>query len=151
MFEIDFLPVGQAGKSGDAICMQFTRPDTGAKAVVVIDAGYKEDGEALVEHIKTHYGTTTVDLAILTHPDADHIGGMGEVVRNLYVTELWLHDIGAHGGASLPAAAAVDDLISVARDHGTTGPRSPSPGRAQIALAPRSPSSDRRRITTSSS
>jgi len=118
MFEVDFLPVGEASRSGDAICMRFTRPDTGGQAVVVIDAGFETSGDALVEHIKTFYRTTVVDLAILTHPDGDHIGGMGKLVRGLSVRELWLHDIGAHGGATLPAAKAVDDLIAVATGQG---------------------------------
>jgi beta-lactamase superfamily II metal-dependent hydrolase len=119
MYEIDFLPVGDAGRSGDAICMRFTRPDTGTQAVVVIDAGFKDDGIAIAEHIPKLYGTSTVDLAVLTHPDGDHIGGMGEVVRGLNVKQLWLHDIGAHGGKDLSAADAVDDLKKVATGHGT--------------------------------
>jgi beta-lactamase superfamily II metal-dependent hydrolase len=119
MHEIDFLPVGDAGKSGDAICMRFTRPDTGTQAVIVIDAGYADDGGALVNHIKQYYGTVVVDLAILTHPDGDHIGGMGAVIRGLTVKQLWLHDIGARGGSSLPAAAAVNDLMKVAAERGT--------------------------------
>lgn len=120
MFEIDFLPVGDESKSGDAICMRFVRPDSGEYAVVVIDAGYKDDGEALVAHVPKYYGTYNVDLAILTHPDEDHINGMGEVVRGLNVSELWVHDIGAHGGSSLPAAEAVRDLMNVAAGEGTT-------------------------------
>jgi hypothetical protein len=44
---------------------------------------------------------------------------MGEVVRGLRVQRLWLHNIGAHGGTELPAAAAVDDLIGVAASEGT--------------------------------
>ncbi len=55
MYEVDFLAVGNAGKSGDAICMRFTRPDTGGQAVVVIDAGYEDDGKALVEHVNAYY------------------------------------------------------------------------------------------------
>jgi hypothetical protein len=99
--------------------MRFTRPDTGLLAHVIVDAGFQDDGEALVEHVKHYYDTTTIDLAILTHPDADHIGGMGEVVRGLGVKELWLHDIGERGGAGLPAADAVDELIEVAGEQGT--------------------------------
>lgn len=119
MFEVDFLPVGDKGNSGDAICARFTDPETGASRVVVVDAGYQDDGDALVRHIREHYGTSSVDLAILTHPDEDHIGGMGRVVRELDVAELWLHDIGEHGGGSLPAAKAVKDLISVAQAKNT--------------------------------
>jgi beta-lactamase superfamily II metal-dependent hydrolase len=119
MYEIDFLPVGNGEDSGDAITMRFTRPDTGGYAHVIIDGGFRDDGEALVEHVKEYYGTSSVDLAILTHPDGDHIGGMGEVIRGLSVSTLWLHQIGAHGGASLPASEAVEELIGVALAEGT--------------------------------
>jgi beta-lactamase superfamily II metal-dependent hydrolase len=120
VYDIDFLPVGDGGRSGDAIAMRFTRADTGRLAHVIVDAGFKNDGEALVDHVKRYYGTTSIDLAILSHPDGDHIGGMGEVLRRLDVRELWLHDLGRRGGAGLPAADAVDELITVARQQGTT-------------------------------
>jgi len=119
MYEIDFLPVGDGGRSGDAIALRFTRPDTGTYAHVVIDAGFQDDGDELVRHINTYYGTDAIDLVILTHPDGDHIGGMGTVVRELNVATLWLHKLGARGGSGLPAAAAVNDLISVAGMRGT--------------------------------
>jgi beta-lactamase superfamily II metal-dependent hydrolase len=125
MHEIDFLPVGETS-SGDAIAMRFTRPDTGTLAHVLIDAGYKgseadpssQCGRRLVEHVRGTYGVDSVDLVILTHPDGDHIGGMGEVFRGLNVGKLWLHDLAGHGGGSLPAASAVRSLISVARERG---------------------------------
>jgi hypothetical protein len=66
-----------------------------------------------------HYNTDQIDLAILTHPDGDHIGGMGKVLQGLDVKQLWLRNIGAHGGASLPAAKAVGDLINRANTEGT--------------------------------
>lgn len=119
MYEIDFLPVGDGGRSGDAIAMRFTSP-SGAIAHIIIDAGFQDDGEALVEHVQRYYGTNRIDLAVLTHPDGDHIGGMGVVVRELDVGTLLLHDLGARGGASLDAADAVDDLMGVASDHGTS-------------------------------
>lgn len=119
MHEIDFLPVGDGKDSGDAIALRFTHPQEGRWVHVIVDAGFQDDGEALVASVKKFYETDVVDLAILTHPDGDHIGGMGEVVRGLDVRELWLHDIGAHGGSTLPAAAAVKDLIAVAREQGT--------------------------------
>ncbi len=119
MYEVDFLPVGDEGASGDAIAMRFSAP-SGADAIVIIDAGYKDDGEALVAHVKQWYGTDHVDLAILTHPDGDHIGGMGEVLRGLDVATLCLHKIGDRGGSSLPAAEAVEELIDLADKQGTT-------------------------------
>ena len=119
MYEVDFLPVGEEGQSGDAIAVRFTRPDDGQFAHVVVDAGFQPDGRALVEHVQTWFETSHVELAILTHPDGDHIGGMGEVVRGLQVAQLWLHNLGGHGGGSLRAAGAVDDLIRTAQNEGT--------------------------------
>jgi beta-lactamase superfamily II metal-dependent hydrolase len=119
LYEIEFLPVGDGARSGDAIALRFTRPDTGAYAHVIIDAGFQDDGDALVQHVKNYYDTDSIDLAILTHPDGDHIGGMGTVVRDLHVDTLWVHRLGDRGGAGLPAAAAVNDLIGVAEDNGT--------------------------------
>jgi beta-lactamase superfamily II metal-dependent hydrolase len=84
-----------------------------------IDAGFKDDGKALVEHVNRYYEPGRLDLAILTHPDEDHINGMGEVIRGLTVDQPWLHRIGAHGGSSLPASKAVEDLIKLANEEGT--------------------------------
>jgi beta-lactamase superfamily II metal-dependent hydrolase len=120
MYEVDFLAVGLAGRHGDAIAIRFTRPDTGAYAHVVIDAGFEHNGEDLVAHIQQYYETNAIDLAIVTHPDGDHIGGMGHVIRDLDVGELWIHRLGERGGASLPAAEAVDELIELAEDNGTS-------------------------------
>jgi hypothetical protein len=119
MYEIDFLPVGKkAGdKWGDAIALRFVPPNSQQWAQVVIDAGFKDDGKALVEHVNTYYDPGRLDLAILTHPDEDHINGMGGVLRGLDVDALWPHRIGAHGGDSLPAADAVEDLIALANEH----------------------------------
>jgi beta-lactamase superfamily II metal-dependent hydrolase len=119
MFEIDFLKAGDAGRSGDAIVMRFTRPDNGAMAHVVIDAGFQSTGDDVVEFVVSRYGVRDIDLAILTHPDGDHIGGMGTVVRELNVATLALHRLSAHGGGTLPAAKAVDDLCAVATANGT--------------------------------
>ncbi len=120
MYEIDFLPVGDEGQSGDAIAARFTRPDTGGYGHLIIDAGFQDDGEALVEHVRTYHDTETVEMAIVTHPDGDHIGGMGTVIRELNVGVLCIHDLRSHGGGSLPAADAVDELIALARRRGTT-------------------------------
>ena len=118
MFEIDFLPVGDT-KSGDAIALRFTHPLSGEWVQVIVDAGFKDDGEALVDHVSRYYDSSVIDLAILTHPDGDHIGGMGEVLRGFEVRKLWLQDIGSHGGSSLPAARAIKELLTVAGEQGT--------------------------------
>jgi beta-lactamase superfamily II metal-dependent hydrolase len=119
MYEVDFIPVGKAGRHGDAIAIRFTRPDNGSLAHVVIDAGFEENGDALVEHVRRYYATTSIDLAILTHPDGDHIGGMGTVIRELNVGTLCVHRLHERGGAGLPAADAVDELVQLAEENGT--------------------------------
>jgi beta-lactamase superfamily II metal-dependent hydrolase len=119
MYEIDFMAVGKGQDSGDAIAMRFARPDRGGYAHVIIDAGFEDDGKALVRHVQRYYDTDSIDLAILTHPDGDHIGGMGVVVRELRVGTLCLHKLRERGGAGLRAAGAVDELVGVAAKCGT--------------------------------
>lgn len=119
MFEIDFLGVGEGARSGDVIAMRFTRPDNGALAHVMIDAGFEKNGEDLVAHVENLYEVDQVDLAILTHPDGDHIGGMGVALERLKVDALAIHDLAAHGGSELKAAQATTDLIALAKREGT--------------------------------
>lgn len=119
MFEIDFLKVGERA-SGDAICLRFTRPDTGTLAHVVIDSGWQDDGQRVVDFIRDRYATTNIDLLIVTHPDGDHIGGTGKVVRELSVAQLLIHRLDQRGGSGLNAADAVADLVAVASARGTT-------------------------------
>lgn len=92
-YEIDFLPVGNGERSGDAICFRYGnlsgRRDE--QTVVVLDGGYKESGEKLVSHIKTHYNTEYVDIVINSHPDCDHSSGLEVVLSELSVGELWMH------------------------------------------------------------
>jgi beta-lactamase superfamily II metal-dependent hydrolase len=96
--EIDFLAVGEASKSGDAIAVRYGNL-FGRRAeqhVVVIDGGYNDSGQALVDLIRTHYGTNYVDLVISTHPDQDHICGLEVVLEQLSVGELWMHQPWRH-------------------------------------------------------
>lgn len=88
-YEIDFLPVGNGSRSGDAIAMRYGYP--GSYKVMVYDGGTKESGQALVDHIKTYYGTTRVDYVVNSHPDGDHASGLSVVLEQLEVGELWMH------------------------------------------------------------
>lgn len=93
-FEIDFIPVGTGEKSGDAIVLRYGKLNSSinfSQKVIVIDGGTSESGKKLVDHIKEHYNTTTVDLMINTHPDNDHCSGLREVINEFTVKELWLH------------------------------------------------------------
>ncbi len=93
-FEIDFHPVGDGVKGGDAITIQYGRLNSVynySQKVIVIDGGTLASGEKVVEHIKNVYKTDIVDLVINTHPDNDHCSGLREVINNLTVKEIWMH------------------------------------------------------------
>ncbi|AKM82923.1 MAG: metallo-beta-lactamase superfamily hydrolase [Candidatus Woesebacteria bacterium GW2011_GWF1_31_35] len=92
-YEIDYIPVGDGEKSGDAILLRFGNliGPRSEQTVVVIDGGFKDSGEKIVEHLSTYYGTTEVDLVVSTHPDADHASGLSVVLENCTVTNLLIH------------------------------------------------------------
>jgi beta-lactamase superfamily II metal-dependent hydrolase len=92
-YDIDYMPVGDGSKSGDAIAVRFGNL-TGAReeqTVVIIDGGTKDSGELLVQLVLKHYGTDTVDFIISTHPDADHASGLTVVLEKLKVGMLVMH------------------------------------------------------------
>lgn len=92
-YEIDFLPVGNESKGGDAIALRYgnLHGRREEQTVIVIDGGYQDDGEALVEHIRRYYDTNHVDYVISTHPDRDHITGLSVVLTEMSVGILLMH------------------------------------------------------------
>jgi hypothetical protein len=51
VYEIDFLPVGDEGQSGDAIAIRFSTTSDPSLRTIIIDAGFQDNGKALVEHV----------------------------------------------------------------------------------------------------
>src|SRR3989344_5772253 len=92
-YEVDYIPVDGGEKSGDAIVLRFgnLNGQRSEQSIVVIDGGFKESGELLVEHISKYYGTDQVDLVISTHPDADHASGLLVILEKLKVGGLLIH------------------------------------------------------------
>ncbi|MCG7995586.1 MAG: MBL fold metallo-hydrolase [Candidatus Thiodiazotropha taylori] len=92
-YEVDFLGVGDESKSGDAIAIRFgnLQGSRQEQTVIIIDGGFKDTGDKLVEHVSTHFGTDIVDIVINTHPDQDHINGLETILDELIVHELWIH------------------------------------------------------------
>lgn len=88
-YEVEFLPVGNGDKSGDAILVRYKDKDD--YKIIVVDGGTKESGEKIVKHVKEYYGTSFVDFVVNTHPDQDHASGLSVVIDNLEVGELWIH------------------------------------------------------------
>lgn len=88
--EIEFLPVGDGCKPGDAIVVRYG--DVNGYELIVIDGGNLDSGKALVSHVQNTFGyNAVISHAVLTHPDADHASGMREVLDGLPVQNLWLH------------------------------------------------------------
>lgn len=107
-YEIDFLPVGDGSTSGDAIALRYGNlfGPRDEQRVMIIDGGFADDGEALIEHVDTHYQTDRVDVVVCTHPDRDHVGGLRVVLQELNVAEFWMH---------LPWNHSVDMAVAKAR------------------------------------
>ena len=92
-YEIDVIGVGKESKSGDAIAVRWgnLHGSRNEQKVVLIDGGFQESGQDVVNHIKDCYGTTLVDAVVSTHPDQDHVNGLHVVLDELTVKELWIH------------------------------------------------------------
>ena len=97
-YEVDFLPVGEGEKSGDAIGFRFGNllVDLAQQTVFVIDGGFKSSGQALVNHIRQYYKTNHVEVVVATHPDNDHASGLEIVLNEMDVDYLMMHKSWEH-------------------------------------------------------
>lgn len=80
--EVHFIDVGQA----DAIFIK-----KGDQAMLV-DAGNNGDGEMIVDYIKKQ-GIDSLKYVIATHPHADHIGGLDEVIDSFEIKKIIMPDV----------------------------------------------------------
>lgn len=146
-YQVDYLQVGNGETSGDCIAIRFGdlhSGDPNKQYVMVIDGGFKETGEKLVRHITgTHrFNTDTVDLAVATHLDRDHIGGLitlieGVTVKNLLMQRPWLHavrgdDAEAEAADARKSYELAVELEAVATQHGVNIIEPFAGGEAQI-------------------
>ncbi len=72
---VTFLNVAQ----GDAEWIRTPNGDD-----IVIDGGKPQAGPTVVAYLRSH-GVTEVEVAILSHPDDDHVGGLVTLLRNVPV------------------------------------------------------------------
>lgn len=88
--EIDFLPVGDGERSGDAIALRYT--DGHAYRIHVIDGGDQAAGRRMVQHIRDWYGAPSyIHAVICTHGDDDHSSGLREVINSFKVGGIWMN------------------------------------------------------------
>ncbi len=107
-FQVTAIDVGQ----GDAFLVE----SPGAR--VLVDAGADERAARWLRQ----HGRRDLDLVIVTHPHADHLGGVPEVLDRLRVATVWV--------SSLPTdLAAAEELRAIASAQGIPV-RSPVRGEA---------------------
>jgi beta-lactamase superfamily II metal-dependent hydrolase len=101
-YELDFFEVGN-GNSGDAISLRYGQQNTGIENIHVVDGGYADDGQRVLDHIGSHYDQKNyIDHVVLTHPDTDHASGLKTIVRDGNVAALWMNRPWAHVDTLLP-------------------------------------------------
>lgn len=80
--KIHYIDAGQA----DATLFQYE--DEGKTYTILYDAGDWRRNE-VVNYLKMH-DTSFIDLLIVSHPDADHIGQVAEIMQIFDVGEVWM-------------------------------------------------------------
>ena len=77
--EIHYINVGQ----GDATFIKSPSGET-----ILIDGGNNGKGKVVADYLKG-LGFQTIDYMIATHPDADHVGGLDEVLYSMNVKNVY--------------------------------------------------------------
>jgi len=95
MIDVDFISGSKSDpestSSYDAIAIRFKEDSDLSQKVIVIDGGFTDIGDDIVNHVTEHYGADKIDLMISTHPDTDHLNGLLSVIQQIPVTELMVH------------------------------------------------------------
>ncbi|GEN87672.1 MBL fold metallo-hydrolase [Oceanobacillus sojae] len=81
-FGAHFIDVGQ----GDSTL--FTLEEEDEEIVILFDTGDWQ-GNEVVPYLEEQ-GITDIDLVIISHPDADHIGQLSKVIDHFAVDEVWM-------------------------------------------------------------
>lgn len=101
MLVAHFLDVGQ----GDANVIELPNGE-----VMLIDAGIKSSGDKIVEYIED-LGYSDIDYVVATHPHADHIGGMAEVIASFDIGTIYMPK-------AVSTSQTYEDLLETIQDKG---------------------------------
>ncbi|HEX9656864.1 MAG TPA: DNA internalization-related competence protein ComEC/Rec2 [Bacteroidota bacterium] len=106
VLRVNVLDVGQ----GDAIFVEFPGGQT-----MLVDAGPRlstyDAGERVVVPFLRRKGISTLDYLVVTHPHADHLGGIASVLRDVEVKLI------VECGESVPSALYKDYVVSREDEH----------------------------------
>jgi len=111
-YEIDFLPVGTT-TSGDAICLRYKID--GTIYVHVVDGGYEENGQSILDHLSKYYGSLEIDHIVATHPDGDHTVGLRKVLEKANISKLWMNRPWAYADELLPCFVRYTNAENLAK------------------------------------
>lgn len=78
--KVHFIDVGQ----GDSELVELPNGQT-----MLIDAGTPQSGNQVANEIKS-LGYSRIDYLVATHPHADHIGGMAEIINSFDISEIYM-------------------------------------------------------------
>lgn len=98
-----YIDVGQ----GDSEFIEFPDGKT-----MLIDAGTDEYGETVTEQIKD-LGYSKIDYIVCTHPHADHIGGMADVVNSFDIGKIYMPK-------AVSDTKTFENLLTTIQDNGMT-------------------------------
>lgn len=94
MLDVDFIAGSNSdpasSSSYDAIAIRF-KEDQEEQKIVVIDGGFTDTGNDIVNFVTDQYKADKIDLMISTHPDTDHLNGLLTIIQQMPVTELLIH------------------------------------------------------------
>jgi beta-lactamase superfamily II metal-dependent hydrolase len=104
--QIHFIDVGQA----DATLLQYT--DEERTYNILFDAGDWR-GNEVVSYL-TSNDVSALDLVVISHPDADHIGQLDKVIQSINVGEVWMS---GNESSSQTFQQAVEAVLSSDADY----------------------------------
>ncbi len=80
--KVHYIDVGQA----DATLFQYSDQDK--SYTILFDAGDWK-GDEVIDHLQAQE-VSAIDLVVISHPDADHIGQLADLVQRFEVGEVWM-------------------------------------------------------------
>ncbi|MBQ7108172.1 MAG: MBL fold metallo-hydrolase [Clostridia bacterium] len=101
----EFLDVDQAD------CELIFLPDG---KIFLIDAGNRGDGEEIVAYLKGK-NISKIDYVVATHPHADHIGGMSDVIDSFEIGKIFVPRVAS---SDVPTTKTYEDFLTSVQNKG---------------------------------
>lgn len=105
MLVVEFLDVDQAD------CELFFLPDG---KIMLIDAGNRGDGDEIVTYLKSK-SIEKIDYLVATHPHADHIGGMSDIIDTFEIGQIFAPRVASD---DVPTSKTYKEFLSSVQNKG---------------------------------